>query len=288
MSIIPKPANNSPAPHRQAFSLLELLVVVAIIAILSSILLPALARAKSRAQGVYSLNNTRQLTVATFIYSDDHRGNLPYNFEKRNASSTVMEKNWANNVLDWELSPDNTNSAALLASGIGPYTGGSASVYRCPTDFNVSSIQSSAGWDKRARSYSMNAMVGDAGITTQQGYNENNPAYLQFFNHTSIPRPSDIFMFIEEHPNTIQDGYFLNRSDTPEWKDLPSSDHDGSGVLSFADGHSEMHRWRRASTRQPVQPGVVLPPKALKSYDLQDFLWVLSTMSVERKPEYYH
>lgn len=293
MSITPKPASQYSAPAQSAFSLVELLVVIAIIAVLSSILLPALAKAKAKAQGVYSLNNTRQLTFASFLYTDDHRGNLPYNLGvnisgKGTGVNPPMRLNWANNVQDWELSSDNTNAAALLASGIGPYTGGSAAIFRCPTDYSVSSIQRKAGWDHRVRSYSMNAMVGDAGQFTTAGYNVNNPAYVQFFNLTAIPRPSDIFLFAEEHPDSIDDGYFLNSGERPEWRDLPASDHDGAGVFSFADGHSEMHRWRRNSTKPPSRPGAAKLPIMLKNYDLQDFLWVLSTMSVERKSDHYH
>lgn len=295
---MPKAAKSSPAPRRAGFSLVELLVVVAIIAILSSILLPALAKAKSRAQGIYSLNNTRQLTVATVIYSDDHNGRLPYNLDSSQSGPAAMAKNWANNVLDWELSSDNTNSAALIASGIGPYTGGSAAVYRCPGDYVLSSIQQGAGWKSRVRSYSMNAMVGDAGAATERGENINNPGYLQFFQVTSIPRPSDVFLFVEEHPDSIKDGYFINsytaekvkKLGYPVWQDLPGSDHDGMGVFSFADGHSEFHRWRGKSMKLPSQPFSVkasLPLKVARD-SMQDFYWVLSMMSAESRPDYYH
>lgn len=296
MSLMPKAAKTFRFPGRDGFSLVELLVVIAIIGVLSSILLPALAKAKARAQGVYSLNNTRQLTVATVLYSDDHHDNLPYNLGLNDkvaakgvsTSADSMALNWANNVLDWELSSDNTNSAALLASGLGPYTGGSAKIYRCPADYALSSIQQRAGWESRVRSYSMNAMIGDAGSFTRSGYNENNPDYLQFFRYSSIPRPSDIFVFVEEHPDSIKDGYFLNRADAPKWIDLPASDHDGAGAFSFADGHSEMHHWRRSSTKPAARPDAANLPIWLKGSDLQDFLWVLSTMSVSRSSEYYH
>ncbi|HEY9508331.1 MAG TPA: type II secretion system protein [Verrucomicrobiae bacterium] len=296
MSLMPKASKNIRFGSRDGFSLVELLVVIAIIGVLSSILLPALAKAKARAQGVYSLNNTRQLTVATVMYADDHHDNLPYNLGLNDkvaakgisSGGDSMALNWVNNVLDWELSPDNTNSSALLASGLGPYTGGSAKIYRCPADSVLSAIQQNAGWNSRVRSYSMNAMVGDAGSLTQSGKNENNPEYLQFFRYSSIPRPSDIFIFVEEHPDSIKDGYFLNRSDAPKWIDLPASDHDDAGVFSFADGHSEMHHWRRASTTPAARPDGANLPIWLKTSDLQDFLWVLSTMSVNRNSEYYH
>jgi prepilin-type N-terminal cleavage/methylation domain-containing protein/prepilin-type processing-associated H-X9-DG protein len=292
MSIMPNAAKIIRMQIRSGFSLVELLVVVAIIGVLSSILLPALAKAKARAQGSYCLNNTRQVTLACLIYTDDHNGSLPYNLgtaAKNPAANPSMAKNWANNVLDWELGTDNTNSAALVATGLGPYTG-SHTVYRCPADYVVSAIQQKAGWNARVRSYSMNAMIGDAGSFTESGYNVNNRGYLQFFKYSSIPRPSDIFIFVEEHPDTINDGYFLNKADTPKWQDLPASYHDGAAGFSFADGHSEMHQWRRASTKQPAKPGGAheLVRKNLKANDIEDFLWVLSTMSVERRSDSYH
>ncbi len=295
MSIMPLKAKTLRADSRCGFSLVELLVVIAIIGILSSILLPALAKAKARAQGMYCMNNTKQLTLAWVMYSDDHNGNLPYNLQSSASTAakspnpmTSMELNWVNNVLDWELGPDNTNAAALLATGLGPYTGNSASIYRCPSDYTVSQIQRNAGWEARVRSYSMNAMIGDAGTVTQTGINVNNPDYVQFFKYSAIPRPSDIFVFLDEHPDSIDDGYFLNSAEAPKWRDLPASYHDGAAAFSFADGHSEIHQWRRLSTKADARPGAANLPLQLKSNDLQDFIWVLSSMSVERKSEQYH
>jgi len=205
-----------------------------------------------------------------------------------------MSLNWANNVLNWDLSSDNTNAAKLIASGLGPYLSGSANAYRCPSDHVLSGVQEAAGWTERVRSYSMNAMVGDAGAFSQSGLNVNNPDYVQFFQLTSIPRPENIFVFLDEHPDSIDDGYFLNRSESYQWHDLPASYHDGSASFSFADGHSEKHRWRAATTRPVARPGAAgLPIQLPKtSLDLRnefaDFYWVISKMSVERNPETYH
>lgn len=295
MSTRPKAARTHRAQRHQAFSLVELLVVIAIIGVLSSILLPALARAKARAQGVYCLNNTKQLALAWIVYADDQNGKLPYNLEARtspamSAPPGAMADNWVNNVLDWELSSDNTNAAALLEGGIGPYTSRSATIYRCPSDYVVSSIQKQAGWDSRVRSYSMNAMIGDAGIVSAGGTNRNNPDYVQFFKYSSIPRPSDIFVFLDEHPDTIDDGYFVNSAAEAKWRNLPASYHDGAAAVAFADGHAEMHRWRRPSTRAPARPEGAFNTLSLRlrNYDLQDYLWVLSTMSIERRSDGYH
>ena len=75
----------------------------------------------------------------------------------------------------------------------------------------MSPVQSAAGWDGRIRSYSMNAMVGDAGEFSTNGVNTNNPDYTQFFKITQIPQPTEIFVFLDEHPDSINDGYFLER-----------------------------------------------------------------------------
>lgn len=277
----------------RGFTLIELLVVLAIVAIIASLVLPALARAKARAQGSFCLNNVRQLGVAWMIYADDHNGLLAYNLGRSGrlsasvapATGAQMADNWVNNVLDWELHPDNTNAAAVVGSGIGPYTGKSAAVYHCPSDDVLSKLQRDAGWPARVRSYSMNAMVGDAGSFTQNGFNVNNTNYVQFFKGVSIPRPSEIFVFLEEHPDSIDDGYFLNTdSDSaPKWTDLPASYHDGGANFSFADGHAEYHRWRNASTKQPARAYGISPSLPMPIRDgTEDFDWVLARMSVER------
>jgi prepilin-type N-terminal cleavage/methylation domain-containing protein/prepilin-type processing-associated H-X9-DG protein len=274
-----------------AFTLVELLVVIAIIAILSSILLPALSRARSRAQASFCGNNAKQLVVAWMIYADDHNGRLPYNLGAGATNAGLnMIVNWVNNVLDWEASPnsDNTNSTKMLATGLGPYASRSGSLFRCPADDVVSPDQQKAGWSSRVRSYSMNAMIGDAGGFSQGGYNVNNPDYIQFFKITNIPRPSDIFVFLDEHPDSIDDGYFLNKLEYPKWIDLPASYHDGAATFSFADGHMEPHKWRRLTTKPASIAFEAKLPIKLQSNDLQDFEWIVSAMSIERSDSYYH
>ena len=131
----------------------------------------------------------------------------------------------------------------------------------------------------------MNAMVGDAGFFSQTGVNLNNTNYTQFFKITSIPRPSDIFVFLDEHPDSIDDGYFLNvDSDSqPTWTDLPASYHDGAASFSFADGHAEMHRWHDAQTMQPARAYGINPPLPMPvTNGMRDISWVLSKMSIDR------
>ena len=112
----------------RAFTLMELLVVVSIVAIIASLILPAMARAKARAQGSFCINNTKQLSVAWMVYADDHNGQLAYNLGQSARSPVAMPSmagasmgdNWVNNVENWELNPDNTKAAAVVATGIGP------------------------------------------------------------------------------------------------------------------------------------------------------------------------
>jgi prepilin-type N-terminal cleavage/methylation domain-containing protein/prepilin-type processing-associated H-X9-DG protein len=270
---------NQPRQSCRGFTLLELLVVVAVIGIVSSLLLPALSKAKFRAQGIYCLNNLKQLSLGWKIYTDDHIGELAFNM---GGAASRTNLNWVNNILDWELSPDNTNTLGITEAAMGYCVSKTPAIYRCPSDNVLSRVQQSAGWKNRVRSYSMNAMVGNAGPITQGGVNTNNSGYVQFFKESSIPAPSQIFVFIEEHPDSISDGYFLNRAYRQEWNDLPASYHDGAGTFAFADGHTEMHRWRYSTTKPPSIPGGADLPIAISANSLADYDWVKGQMSILR------
>jgi prepilin-type N-terminal cleavage/methylation domain-containing protein/prepilin-type processing-associated H-X9-DG protein len=271
--------------RRRAFTILELLVVIAIIAILASLLLPTLVRAKGRGRSTVCLNNLRQLSLVLHIYSSDHEDALPYNMGAEGIRRTVAEGkylNWANNVMSWELDPDNTNSALLSIGGLGRSLDGVTSVFKCPSDNAVSSAQRQAGWTGRVRSVSMNAMLGDAGEFLAGAVNTNNPGYRQFFRMSDIPEPSRIFAFVEEHPDSINDGYFINKFYYPEWLDLPASWHLNGANFSFADGHAEHHQWRLASTMPPPQPDAAQLPIALPPTERADLYWMLWRTSVAR------
>ena len=266
------------------FTLIELLTVIAVIGILASLLLPVLARARSKGYAISCLNNQRQLMLACFLYVGDFSEALPYNLGANEIKQREKKHefwNWTSPVMSWELDSDNTNSVLLTQGGIGPYAARAARLYRCPADSVVSDVQARAGWTARVRSVAMNAMVGNAGWYLHAGANVNNPDYTQFLKLTQVPQPAQIFVLTEEHPDSINDGYFLNKPDSLKWIDLPASYHSGAANLSFADGHLETHTWRCASTKPPARPDAAHLPFRVPQAQQTDYNWLMTRTTVD-------
>ena len=182
MPVLHSPNNSKPIQTARpgGFTLIELLVVIAIIAILAGLILPALAGTREEARGVVCLNNTKHLMLACLLYVDDHQNRFPYNVGSNagNGVATVQTNiNWVDGLMSWGTNSDNTNIVKMTQASIGPYVNGVANAYHCPSDRALSSPQRQAGWSQRVRSYSMNAMIGDAGPASAYGYNVNNPDY---------------------------------------------------------------------------------------------------------------
>jgi prepilin-type N-terminal cleavage/methylation domain-containing protein len=217
----------------RGFTLIELLVVVAIIAVLAGLLLPALNRAQARAHAVSCLNNLKQLQIAWQMYVDDHGGKLPENYADL---STGVWRSSSNSWTGPSSAPFDLDDSAIRQGAFSRlgYIRATA-MFRCPADDSEARRRDgkSAGVP-RSRSYSMNGNFAGRPQEAQFVFDRENLTY----------NPSKVFVFIEEHEDSIDDAQFLvwpNPDD--RWVNLPAGRHDRIGILSFADGHVEQWKW---------------------------------------------
>jgi len=259
------------------FTLIELLVVIAIIAILAALLLPVLSRVKLKAQGIYCMNNGKQMMLAIHLYTGDYQELYPPNPDDGN---TTPGYNWCPGQAGIggaeEFNSDilADPSRALLA----PYTGKNVAIYKCPGDKRTgrSTAPSTLGQKvPAARTFSMSQAVGTDPYPPSNGrlavngpwldgthvHTRTGPWYTYGKTTTILkPSPAGLFVLLDENARSLNDAGFAVSMVESVFKDGPGSYHNSACGIAFADGHSEIKKWKDARTVAWSGAGIYNPP----------------------------
>jgi prepilin-type N-terminal cleavage/methylation domain-containing protein len=238
---------------KAAFTLIEILIVIAIIAILAALLLPALSTAKAKGLRISCMNNLRQLGVGCQVYTADNDGRLVENWPY--ALQPSLETNcWMHGNMRSGL--DATNQALLRTGKLFPYANNPNS-YHCPADRSTagSVVTAGSGSAPRVRSYSMNSWMGSRYMEREQPTFNQRP-YRTFVRDSELnaATPASLFVIADEHESTIDDSFFfISMNDTDVFMNYPGTRHDRGYALSFADAHVEHYKIRDPGTKGPAQ-----------------------------------
>ncbi len=225
----------NPASYR-AFTLVELVVVIAILALVAAMSLPALCKTNIKSHGLHCMSNLKTLTAAWTSYSLDNNELL------------LDSRTWMNGDVSQPSSSDFIDQLNTLPSeALNAYLRGNVKIYKCPSDYRTSTITNKLGTPV-CRSVAMNCYMGigwDSGFLVYKKISD-----------FSRPGPRNTFVFADESPLSIDDGFFVMPMDTYDpnnlpvksWVNVPAAYHSNAGTLSFADGHVETHKWKDART----------------------------------------